>query len=354
MSNPPFELSFDTHPNVAAHGIDAPPLAFSLLGDGWGRLRIGEGSKALEIGLSNLYPPFFDLYAWALAIALDLGPVGLRIDEEGMGTRLYAARGDDGDEWKFAVLQFDAFDAPFDSLVWQEPRTGWLARLGQALNDFFADFDEAAWNPGPGQWPQAASVLDWRLPATLASKLPQPDGQWSLAQRRGWFALWLADLLGPWHGRWLDKEGCDVKKERHARYQFLFAQCMREACALAEQSLDLHIPARARKALAHVVDELSGLLEYCEMEREIGTWSGPEDLAETNARKQVLSHLGYALVRAADLLWRAHAKAAWPRLGLVEGRWLADPAREDGALPLQLWTKLDGLLSAPIPDNARR
>lgn len=66
-------LSFDAVCDVALPLGNPPPVALALLGDGRARLRLGGAPEEVEVGLSNRYPPFFDLHAWLLAIAFDLG-----------------------------------------------------------------------------------------------------------------------------------------------------------------------------------------------------------------------------------------------------------------------------------------
>lgn len=160
-------LSFDTLCETALPTGNPPSIALALRGDGWARLALGGAPDGIEVSLSNLYPPFFDLYAWLMAIAFDLGPVAVAIDEEGPCTHLYAAPGQDGEAWTFAVVQRAWDGAVIAALAWREARAAWVARFGQAFARLFDDFDEAAWIPGPAQWPEAASALDWQLPARL-------------------------------------------------------------------------------------------------------------------------------------------------------------------------------------------
>lgn len=118
-----FALDFTVPPIVSdAIVLDAPP-AFKLTPPdaGWIRLTLDGHTNGTPVSstirLSYVYPPLADLWLWSRALAANLAPARVRIDEEGIASEL-RAEPEAGDGLRISLLQEDTEGAThLDSLA---------------------------------------------------------------------------------------------------------------------------------------------------------------------------------------------------------------------------------------------
>lgn len=189
-----FALDFTVPPiTLDAIILDAPP-AFKLTPPdaGWIRLMLAGYANGKPVNshirLSYVYPPLADIWLWSRALAANLTPARVRIDEEGIASELRAEPEAD-DSLRVSLQQEDTEGEPHTLIVWHEPRADFLARWGACFAKLFHD-DTQPWEEWEhfydAIWREPARSLPWEKLAQTRVKMPS---NWPRNALIAWFWL---------------------------------------------------------------------------------------------------------------------------------------------------------------------
>lgn len=136
---------------------------------GWVDWTIGLGVDETTIQLSNVYPPFQDIWLWCMHIAAGCLPCTLIVDTEGFNVYLGARRAPGAGDDLMVSIQETGRDA---ERLARMPRQAWLALIGKTFGDFFAaDYIPSLWDYDDDD-PEPPDLLPWCQPARLCADAP--------------------------------------------------------------------------------------------------------------------------------------------------------------------------------------
>lgn len=172
---------------------------------GWVDWTIAIGGDEIVIQLSQVYPPFQNIWLWCMHIAAGCLPCTLTIDTEGVEVHLCARHIPVmGENIEVSIRQDRCTEVRWLACM---PRGKWLAAIGKSFGDFFAaDFIPVLWECNaddededePGHDSDRPDSLPWCLPSTLSDGVPVLPldfersllwlrlAWWSHGSRAGW------------------------------------------------------------------------------------------------------------------------------------------------------------------------